>query len=115
MIASRKLDSCEQLARQVERTTGRNALAVAYHAGSWDDSNRLAEVAYQQFGKVDVLVNNAGMSPLYKSVDTITEELYDKVLDVNLKGTMLTTREFLPDLFAQPNMSMVVRILLFNN
>lgn len=86
VIASRKLDSCEQLAKDVERTTGRNALAVAYHAGSWDDSDRLAEVAYQQFGKVDVLVNNAGMSPLYKSIDTITEELYDKVLDVNLKG-----------------------------
>ena len=86
VIASRKLDSCEQLAQDVERTTGRNALAVAYHAGSWDDSDRLAEVAYQQFGKVDVLVNNAGMSPLYKSIDTITEELYDKVLDVNLKG-----------------------------
>ena len=72
VIASRKLDSCEQLAKDVERTTGRNALAVAYHAGSWDDSDRLAEVAYQQFGKVDVLVNNAGMSPLYKSIDTIT-------------------------------------------
>jgi NAD(P)-dependent dehydrogenase (short-subunit alcohol dehydrogenase family) len=86
VIASRKLDSCEQLAREVERSTGRKALPVAYHAGKWDDSERLYETVYEQFGHIDVLVNNAGMSPLYKSVDAITEELYDKVLDVNLKG-----------------------------
>lgn len=86
VIASRKLDNCEQLAAEVERETGRNALPVAYHAGDWEDSDRLCEAAYEQFGRVDVLVNNAGMSPLYKSIDTITEALYDKVLDVNLKG-----------------------------
>ena len=86
VIASRKLDNCEQLATEVTRATGRRAIPVAYHAGNWDDSERLADLAYREFGKVDILVNNAGMSPLYKSVDSITEELYDKVLDVNLKG-----------------------------
>ena len=86
VIASRKLDACQQLATEVTRSTGRRAIPVAYHAGNWDDSQRLADIAYDEFGKVDVLVNNAGMSPLYKSVDSITEELYDKVLDVNLKG-----------------------------
>ncbi len=86
VIPSRKLDNCEQLATQVTRATGRRAIPVAYHAGNWADSERLADLAFDEFGKVDILVNNAGMSPLYKSVDAITEELYDKVLDVNLKG-----------------------------
>jgi NAD(P)-dependent dehydrogenase (short-subunit alcohol dehydrogenase family) len=86
VIASRKLENCEQLATEVTRATGRRAIPVAYHAGNWADSERLADRAYDEFGKVDILVNNAGMSPLYKSVDSITEELYDKVLDVNLKG-----------------------------
>ncbi|MBG7604419.1 MAG: SDR family oxidoreductase, partial [Actinobacteria bacterium] len=54
--------------------------------GNWQDSNRLYEAVYEQFGRCDVLVNNAGMSPIYPSVDAVTEELYDKVLDVNLKG-----------------------------
>ena len=85
VIASRKLDGCEEVAREVE-ALGRRALPVAYHAGDWDDSDRLYEAVYGQFGRCDVLVNNAGMSPLYESVDTITEALYDKVLDVNLKG-----------------------------
>ena len=85
VIASRKIRNCETLAREVERR-GRTALPVAYHAGTWGDSDSLYETTYAQFGRVDVLVNNAGMSPLYKSVDTINEALYDKVMDVNLKG-----------------------------
>jgi NAD(P)-dependent dehydrogenase (short-subunit alcohol dehydrogenase family) len=85
VVASRKLDGCEAVAREVE-ALGRRALPIAYHAGDWDDSDRLYEAVYDQFGRCDVLVNNAGMSPLYESVDTVSEALYDKVLDVNLKG-----------------------------
>ncbi len=65
---------------------GQRAVPVAYHAGQWADSDRLYEVVYAEFGRCDILVNNAGMSPLYPSVDAITESLYDKVMDVNLKG-----------------------------
>jgi NAD(P)-dependent dehydrogenase (short-subunit alcohol dehydrogenase family) len=85
VIASRKLDACETVAREVE-ALGRRALPIAYHAGIWADSDRLYEAVYEQFGRCDVLVNNAGMSPLYPSVDAIDERLYDKVMDVNLKG-----------------------------
>ncbi len=85
VIASRKLENCESVAEEVRRK-GRNALAIAYHAASWEGAEELADSAYRTFGTVDVLVNNAGMSPLYSSVDAITEDLYDKVMDVNLKG-----------------------------
>jgi NAD(P)-dependent dehydrogenase (short-subunit alcohol dehydrogenase family) len=86
VIASRKLDACEQLAAQVEKETGRQALAVAAHVGRWDQLDALVDAAYERFGKIDVLVNNAGMSPLYPSLVEISEDLYDKVLGVNLKG-----------------------------
>src|SRR5829696_8936242 len=86
VIASRKLDNCESVADDVRERFGRRAVAVAYHAGSWGDAQRLHDIAYGELGTIDVLVNNAGMSPLYDSVDSITEELYDKVMDVNLKG-----------------------------
>jgi NAD(P)-dependent dehydrogenase (short-subunit alcohol dehydrogenase family) len=59
--------------------------------GEWDQVDQLAERAYDEFGKVDVLVNNAGMSPLYDHVSNVTESLYDKVLDVNLKGPFRLT------------------------
>ena len=85
VIASRKLANCEAVAEEV-RAMGRRALPIAYHAGSWADADRLADAAYAMFGRVDVLVNNAGMSPLYPSLDAVTEELFDKVIGVNLKG-----------------------------
>ena len=85
IVASRKLEACEAAAREIE-LLGRRALPVAYHAGIWDDSQRLYDTVYNEFGRCDVLVNNAGMSPLYPSVDAISEALYDKVMDVNLKG-----------------------------
>lgn len=87
VIASRKLDACEALAAEVtERFPGRRALPVACHVGRWEDCDALAEAAYGHFGKVDVLVNNAGMSPLYPSLVEVGEDLFDKVIGVNLKG-----------------------------
>jgi len=85
VIASRKVDACLAVATEVEQR-GQRAVAVGYHAGTWDDADRLYELVYDEFGRCDVLVNNAGMSPLYPSVDAISEDLYDKVMDVNLKG-----------------------------
>ncbi|MFN0096585.1 MAG: SDR family NAD(P)-dependent oxidoreductase [Dehalococcoidia bacterium] len=91
VIASRKMDSCEELAREVRETTGRRALPYACHVGDWGQVEELGEAAYAEFGKVDVLVNNAGMSPLYPHVSQVSEALYDKVLDVNLKGPFRLT------------------------
>jgi NAD(P)-dependent dehydrogenase (short-subunit alcohol dehydrogenase family) len=91
VIASRRLESCELLAGEVERETGRRALPVACHVGEWGQVEALAERAYEHFGRVDVLVNNAGMSPLYDHVGDVTEALYDKVLGVNLKGPFRLT------------------------
>lgn len=85
VVASRKLENCETVAEEV-RQRGTRALAIAYHAASWDDAGRLADAAIKEFGNIDILVNNAGMAPLYPSVAEISEELYDKVMGVNLKG-----------------------------
>jgi NAD(P)-dependent dehydrogenase (short-subunit alcohol dehydrogenase family) len=87
VIASRKYDACAALANEVAADTGRRALPVAAHVGKWRDCDALADAAYAEFGRVDVLVNNAGMSLLYDRVEGVTEELWDKVLAVNLTGT----------------------------
>jgi NAD(P)-dependent dehydrogenase (short-subunit alcohol dehydrogenase family) len=85
VIASRKLEACEEVAHEVQ-ALGRRALPVAAHVGKWEDNDALAERAYEEFGRVDVLVNNAGMSPLAPSLGGTTEALFDKVIDVNFKG-----------------------------
>jgi len=86
VIASRKLDACSELAKEVARTTGRRAFPYACHVGRWDELEGLVDTSYREFGKLDVLVNNAGKSPLYDHVSNLTEAQYDSVLDLNLKG-----------------------------
>ncbi|HET6950207.1 MAG TPA: glucose 1-dehydrogenase [Acidimicrobiales bacterium] len=86
VIASRKLDNCETAAKEIEAATGRRALAVGCHVGRWEDCDRLVEAVYGEFGRCDVLVNNAGMSPVYDGLPSVTQELYDKVHAVNARG-----------------------------
>jgi NAD(P)-dependent dehydrogenase (short-subunit alcohol dehydrogenase family) len=91
VISSRKQDACEAVAKEVTSTTGRRALAHACHVGRWDEIDKLVAAAFDTFGRVDVLINNAGMSPLYPDPASITEDLYDKVFAVNLKGPFRLT------------------------
>jgi len=86
VVSSRKLDACERAAAEVAASTGRRAEAIACHVGHWDDCGRLVAETLERFGRLDVFVNNAGMSPLYESLDAVTEELWDKTVAVNLKG-----------------------------
>ena len=86
IIASRKLDVLEAAAAEIGEATGRVITPVQCHVGHWDQVTRLVDHVYEQFGRIDVLVNNAGMSPLYESLSDVSEALWDKVFDVNLKG-----------------------------
>jgi len=86
VVASRKLEACEVAAKEVEASTGRTAVGIACHVGRWDDCDALIAATLERFGRLDVFVNNAGMSPLYESLDAVTEDLYDKTFAVNLKG-----------------------------
>jgi NAD(P)-dependent dehydrogenase (short-subunit alcohol dehydrogenase family) len=90
IVASRKIENCQAVAREVE-AKGRSALAVACHVGHWDELGGLVEQSYEAFGHVDVLVNNAGMSLLYDSLPSVTETMWDKVVDLNLKGPFRLT------------------------
>ncbi len=85
VIASRDLASCKAAASEIE-ALGRRALPYACHVARWDDLDGLVDAAWDHFGKVDVLVNNAGMSPLSPSLVETSEALFDKVIGVNFKG-----------------------------
>ena len=86
VIASRKLEACEEAVAQIRASTGTKPTAIACHVGKWDDCGALIEKSIERMGRLDILVNNAGMSPLYPSLPEVTEELYDKTFAVNLKG-----------------------------
>src|SRR6476469_730449 len=91
VIASRKYETCVETADEIESATGRAAMPYQVHVGRWDELDGLVDAAYDRFGKVDVLVNNAGMSPLYESLSTVTEKLFDSVMNLNFKGPFRLT------------------------
>jgi NAD(P)-dependent dehydrogenase (short-subunit alcohol dehydrogenase family) len=86
VVASRSLDSCEATAEAIESETGRTAMPYQVHVGRWEQLDGLVDAAYDRFGRVDTLINNAGMSPLYESLTSLTEKLFDSVFNLNLKG-----------------------------
>lgn len=94
VVASRKLDACERAAAEIATATGRRARGVSCHVGRWDECDRLVDTVYDEFGRCDVLVNNAGMSPVYDGLPSVTEELYDKVHAVNARGPFRLAVQF---------------------
>ena len=91
VVASRKLEPCEAVADEV-RAMGRRALAVSCHVGDWDQCAALVDATVAEFGRIDVLVNNAGhrAGPAVAPID-VTEDLFDKTIAVNLKGPLRLT------------------------
>jgi NAD(P)-dependent dehydrogenase (short-subunit alcohol dehydrogenase family) len=90
IVASRKLDACHELATHITDGGGQ-AHALACHVGHWDSLDAVVDAAATRWGRLDGLVNNAGMSPLAPSLLDTSETLFDKVIGVNLKGpTRLT-------------------------
>src|ERR671930_2784369 len=78
VIASRKIENCRAVAEELDGAYGTRCLPVGYHAGHWDDSDRLADQVLAHYGPCDVLVNNPGKLPPHSRVPSVTEGYFDK-------------------------------------
>lgn len=87
MIADLNLEAANQTAEEV-RSRGAKAQAIHADVGSAADAKKVARGTVEAFGSLDILVNNAGIYPLVPLM-RVTEEVWDRVLDVNLKGSFL--------------------------
>ena len=90
VVASRKIEACEIVAGEI-RALGRRALPVRCHVGDWDECDALIDATVAEFGRIDVLVNNAGIAPVPPSLLEVTSDLFDKTIAVNLKGPLRLT------------------------
>ncbi|RPJ64210.1 MAG: glucose 1-dehydrogenase [Dehalococcoidia bacterium] len=85
IITSRKVADLEKVASEI-RGVGRRALVINAHLGRMEDVKKVADTARAAFGKVDILINNAGTSPVFASFLESDEKLWDTIMSLNLKG-----------------------------
>ncbi|WP_078428246.1 SDR family NAD(P)-dependent oxidoreductase [Alkalihalobacterium alkalinitrilicum] len=91
VISSRNQEVCQDLAHEI-RENGVNALPIACDVGNLNDIRQLFEKTLQQFGRIDVLINNAGAN-VTKPATEVTEEDWDMIYDVNIKGLFFCSQE----------------------
>ncbi len=83
------------------KAKGTQVVGVQGNVAKVEDCNKLIDTAKETFGKVDVLVNNAGIVDRFMPVGEVTDEVWNRVLGVNLYGPMYTSRRVIPIMMEQ--------------
>ncbi|MFN8496896.1 MAG: glucose 1-dehydrogenase [Anaerolineae bacterium] len=95
VVTARSLDRVEPVAQSIEAAGGR-ALAVACHTGHDDQVQALIETTVAQFGRLDILVNNAATNPHFGPSYTAEVGVWAKTLDINVLGYLRMTQAAIP-------------------
>ena len=86
VLGARRTDRIEKLAKEIQESGGK-ALAIATDVTQRDQVKKLVDTAVEKFGRVDVILNNAGVMPL-SPMDRINVEEWNTMIDVNIKGVL---------------------------
>jgi len=84
-IASRKMEDLEKVSSEI-KATGRKCLAVATHVGRLEETKNLVDKVMGEFGRIDILVNNAATNPSMAAAIDIDDRAWDSIMNLNLKG-----------------------------
>jgi len=84
-LASRKLPDLEEVAKEIKGLK-RKSVAIAAHAGKIDEINNLVNKVKEEFGRIDILVNNAATNPTMDQAIDVDERAWDSIMNLNLKG-----------------------------
>jgi NAD(P)-dependent dehydrogenase (short-subunit alcohol dehydrogenase family) len=96
VVSSRKQDLCDKAASEIEAETGATALGLACHVGDWDAIPGFVDTVQERFGHIDVLVNNAGITPTTLTVTDITQDVWRKIFSVNVEGPLRMAQRIAP-------------------
>jgi len=95
VLTSRSEESVQEVADSITGNGGK-AVAKACHAGNMEDIEALFEFVRSEFGRLDILINNAATNPYYGPAAGLTPAAFDKTVQVNLKGPYFMTSAAIP-------------------
>ena len=94
VVGARRTDRLEKLVKEIEENNG-EILSQKFDVTKKSDCDDLVNTAIKKWGKVDVLINNAGLMPL-SFVKNLKVDEWDQMIDVNIKGVLYCTAAVLP-------------------
>lgn len=106
VISSRKQDAVDAIAEEFNKA-GLEAIGIACHIGDTEQREALVAKTIERYGRIDVLVNNAAINPFYGPLETSGEEVFDKIMNVNVKAPWLLSNLVYPHMKANGNGSII--------
>lgn len=95
VVSSRRQEACDAVAAAIAARGG-EALAIACHVGDRDQVEALADRTVAHWGRVDILVCNAGINPVYGPITALGDEAYEKIMRVNVQSPLWLAARVLP-------------------
>ncbi len=99
VAAARSMDKLQQVVEEIKQMGG-EAIAVQTDVSQKDDCYNLVEKALDSFGKIDILINNAGVS-MRALFEDMKIEVFEKVMNINFMGTVYCTHAAIKELIKQ--------------
>lgn len=100
IISSRKEEAVAEVAEQF-KTAGLEATGIACHVGKAEQLENLVTQTIATYGRLDILVNNAAINPIFGPIEEATTDVFDKIMNVNVKAPWLLSNLCLPHLQQQ--------------
>ncbi|MFT5738082.1 MAG: dehydrogenase/reductase SDR family protein 4 [Maribacter sp.] len=106
VISSRKQEAVDAIAKAFHKE-GLEAIGIACHIGDAEQREALVAKTIEKYGRIDVLVNNAAINPFYGPLEGCGEDVFDKIMDVNVKAPWLLSNLVYPHMKANGSGSII--------
>ncbi|XP_044087662.1 dehydrogenase/reductase SDR family member 4 isoform X1 [Neovison vison] len=107
VVSSRKQQNVDRAVATLQGE-GLSVTGTVCHVGKAEDRERLVAMAVSLHGGIDILVSNAAVNPFFGNLMDVTEEVWDKILDINVKATALMTKAVVPEMEKRGGGSVVI-------
>jgi NAD(P)-dependent dehydrogenase (short-subunit alcohol dehydrogenase family) len=106
VISSRSQEACDEVVKEFTEA-GLKAIGIACHIGKEEQRQNLVDKTMEAFGRIDVLVNNAAINPVYGPIEDVDPSIFDKIMEVNVKAPWALSNLVLPHMQTNKNGSII--------